>query len=101
VTETDRQTDRPTVKIGHFERTWDKNMKPLNETNYSKYSEIVTLVLHDVPMATVKDIDATLFADWPEGDDHTRWMQTATAKEIADWAAGIVGTQLLEHESGK
>jgi hypothetical protein len=36
VTETDRQTYRPTEKTGHFERTWDKNMTSKKQQNTDK-----------------------------------------------------------------
>lgn len=27
-----------------------------------------------------------IMADWPEGDEHWRWVATATEREIIDWA---------------
>ena len=31
-----------------------------------------------------------ILADWPEGDDHWKWVATAPVAEVVDWAeAGI------------
>ena len=32
-----------------------------------------------------------ILTDWPEGDDHWRWVITATESEIVDWA--VAGQQ--------
>jgi hypothetical protein len=31
----------------------------------------------------------TIFADWPEGDDHWNWIATAPCKDIIEWATDI------------
>jgi len=30
--------------------------------------------------------EAFILADWPEGDDHWRWVATAPMAEVVDWA---------------
>jgi hypothetical protein len=30
---------------------------------------------------------AFIFADWPEGSEHLRWLLVASRDEIADWIA--------------
>ena len=34
-----------------------------------------------------EEVIAFCLADWPEGDEHWRWLLTATEQEIRDWAA--------------
>ena len=31
----------------------------------------------------------TIFYDWPEGEEHYRWVAEAPFAEIVDWAQGI------------
>lgn len=76
-----------------------KRAKNLNESNYDKYCEIVERVLAAVSMATVTDIDETLFANWPEGDEHRKWLESASVENIADWAEGIIAVDLAERGS--
>lgn len=30
--------------------------------------------------------ESFIMADWPEGDNHWRWILTASVREIVDWA---------------
>jgi hypothetical protein len=33
--------------------------------------------------------EALIFADWPEGDDHLRWVISGSVGEIEEWAKRI------------
>ena len=34
---------------------------------------------------TIEDVREFCLADWPEGAEHQRWLDTASIDEIADW----------------
>lgn len=36
------------------------------------------------------EVQAVCCADWPEGDEHQRWLEAAPVDEIADWVATIL-----------
>jgi hypothetical protein len=50
------------------------------------YQRAVRRVLASPRLSKYEDI---IFADWSEGDDHLRWVATATVKEIESWAKQI------------
>ena len=33
--------------------------------------------------------ESVVFDDWPEGDDHLRWVVSARVSEIEAWAKGV------------
>ena len=39
--------------------------------------------------ATDDEIESAILGDWPEGDEHQRWLDTASAAEIADWLVAM------------
>jgi hypothetical protein len=39
------------------------------------------------PKASNEDIEGFILADWPEGQEHQDWLDTADTREIADWIA--------------
>lgn len=34
---------------------------------------------------TANEVESFCTADWPEGQEHQDWLDTATPEEIADW----------------
>jgi len=50
--------------------------------NIPKITKLVQKAYPDVTRDTVEDYIA---ADWPEGKEHTSWIQSASHEEIADW----------------
>ena len=34
---------------------------------------------------TAEEVELFCTADWPEGQEHQDWLDTATPEEIADW----------------
>lgn len=38
---------------------------------------------------TLKPYKEIILADWPEGDDHWRWVASADESEIENWASTI------------
>jgi len=34
-------------------------------------------------------VEATLLYDWPEGQEHQDWLNTADPQEIADWVTTV------------
>jgi hypothetical protein len=50
------------------------------------YQRAVRRVRASPRLSEYEDI---IFADWSEGDDHLRWVATATVKEIESWAKQI------------
>lgn len=37
----------------------------------------------------LKAHETTIFYDWPEGDEHWKWIATAPVKEIVNWAETV------------
>jgi Arc/MetJ-type ribon-helix-helix transcriptional regulator len=37
----------------------------------------------------LQPFEDTIFYDWPEGDDHWKWVATAPVPEIVDWAETV------------
>jgi len=37
----------------------------------------------------LKQHESTIMYDWPEGDEHWKWVITASVKEIIDWAETV------------
>ena len=61
-------------------------------SNYTIDAEKLTKVVEIVnletdPTATDELIEAHICADWHEGDEHQRWIDSARPQEIADWVA--------------
>ena len=52
-----------------------------------RLQEIVNAYAEYEPSVDTNDVEATLLYDWPEGDDHQNWLETADPQEIADWLA--------------
>lgn len=50
----------------------------------AKAFEIARLLGYQVPEGAEK-VAAFCCADWPEGDEHQAWLNTAPAEEIANW----------------
>lgn len=48
--------------------------------------------LHDRALSRVRrspqlsQYEQFIMADWPAGDEHLRWVLTASVREIVDWA---------------
>ena len=54
-------------------------------TQYSiSQSRIDEIVATDDTL-TPNEIEEFCTADWAEGDEHQRWLNTAPAQEITDW----------------
>lgn len=64
----------------------------LNPTHYTitdeKLDEITAIFRRETdPAATEATVKSAILADWPEGQDHQEWIDSATAQQIADWIA--------------
>lgn len=56
----------------------------------NKLEAIVSLVNSQLdPKATKDIVRSEICADWNEGDEHQRWIDTATPQEIVDWLAAF------------
>lgn len=53
------------------------------------YNELVNDPGVNADPATDDEIESAICADWPEGDEHQRWLNTASAAEIADWLVAM------------
>jgi hypothetical protein len=51
---------------------------------YGISDERVQAIAHDAGMAP-EDVRAYCTADWPEGQEHQDWLDTASTREIATW----------------
>lgn len=58
-----------------------------DEEEVSDYDRAVYRVRHDEQLAK---FESYILADWPEGEEHFRWVATATKRELLSWIrAGI------------
>ncbi len=44
----------------------------------------------DLLQRPLRRVQAACLYDWPAGEEHQRWLDTAPLPEIADWAAEIL-----------
>ena len=53
--------------------------------------EVVTRIMNNEtdPAVTEEIVEAEIFADWNEGEEHQMWIDTASAQEIAEWLASF------------
>ncbi len=65
----------------------------MNTLSDSKLRVITRDVRHDRPTITSSDIRSYCLADWPEGESHQGWLNTATAHEIATWVIMGIGNR--------
>ena len=55
-----------------------------------KLNDVIDMFNKEVdPAATDADIEATITADWNEGDEHQQWIDSATYPEIVNWLASF------------
>ena len=59
-----------------------------------RLEDIVNAYAEYEPGVATEDVEATLLYDWPEGQEHQDWLDTADVREIADWLASTVFTDL-------
>ena len=52
-----------------------------------KLQAIVDAYSEYEPNVHSDDVEKTLTYDWPEGEEHQEWLDTADPQEIADWLA--------------
>lgn len=53
-----------------------------------KLEEVTRIINNETdPRATEQVIEETICADWNEGAEHQEWIDSASAREIADWLA--------------
>ena len=58
-----------------------------------KLEEITRILNRDVdPEVTEDVVEAEICADWHEGQEHQDWIDSTSAKEIADWLASFYET---------
>lgn len=59
----------------------------------NKLSEITRIVNRETdPKVTEEIVEAEICGqDWHEGADHQAWIDSAPAREIADWLASFYG----------
>ena len=73
------QTEIITVAIEKFSQEINKM-----ETNWCERAE--NRVNRSPELSKYRDI---IFYDWPEGENHLKWITTAKVSEIVDWADRI------------
>lgn len=59
----------------------------ISNDKLNKVAEIVNRETD--PKATTELIETEICADWNEGAEHQKWVDTASAQEIADWIASF------------
>ena len=64
-----------------------------------KLDQIINLVGRELPDATNRDIEAFVYADWPEGQEHLQWLRTAPVAEIVTWVVVGLRDGLAERRS--
>lgn len=52
----------------------------------TKLTAVLELVNMEQPDVTADQLCGFICADWTEGDAHQDWLDTASPREIADWA---------------
>jgi len=52
-----------------------------------RLESIVNAYAEYEPNVSTADVEATLLYDWPEGQEHQDWLDTADPQEVADWLA--------------
>ena len=54
-----------------------------------KLTEVARILKSSYPDVTEDEVEACISADWPDTDpeEHSAWIESAPAQEIADWAA--------------
>ncbi len=56
-----------------------------------KLTEVTEIINSDTdPRATEADVETHITDDWPEGQEHQDWIDSADAQEIADWVGVTV-----------
>lgn len=55
------------------------------DNHFSMSQERIEEVVACDGSLTYAEVEAFCCADWSEGDEHQRWLDTAPAAEIADW----------------
>jgi hypothetical protein len=51
----------------------------------SKLGAVLFAMPGDIPGIKGEDVTEFILADWPEGEEHQKWIDTAPAHEIAEW----------------
>lgn len=47
--------------------------------------EKITKLVNEKVEMSEKEVSEFINADWPEGEEHTEWLEKASDKEIAEW----------------
>jgi hypothetical protein len=66
---------------------------------HRKLAQVLRLVQKDYPDATLDEISDICGYDWPEGEDHQRWLKSAPALEIAGWLWPILRDERANREA--
>ena len=55
-----------------------------------KLEAVVNVYSESEPNVSTADVEAYICGDWPEGQEHQDWIDSADPQEIADWIAADV-----------
>ena len=57
-----------------------------------KLAEVTRIMNQETdPAVTEEIVEAHVCGEWREGEDHQDWLDSASAREIADWLASLYG----------
>lgn len=51
---------------------------------------VTRIVRESVPAVTEDEVEQFIDSDWPNASEHQEWLNTVSAKEIADWVASVM-----------
>lgn len=65
----------------------------MNRIESNKLAEVTRILNQETdPKATEEMVEAEICGqDWAEGSEHQAWIDSASAREIADWLASFYG----------
>ena len=79
----------PPMAVALFERIERERKEQAVSEYYSvdseKLSAITASVQQRIPRMTESHVREYCLADWPEGQEHQAWLDSASVAEIADW----------------
>jgi hypothetical protein len=68
------------------------------EIKGKKFDEILDIVRRDGYSRSDERAMAILDGDWPNAQEHQKWLNTATAQEIADWVTALMSNEAEDED---
>lgn len=63
----------------------ERKGRAMNTTEHYTMTDERAEQIAQLAELTVTEVRDFALSDWPEGDEHQRWLDTADPQEIADW----------------